>query len=255
MLSIIYKAYQNIYIFCFRRVNMANFIKKIFEGKCDQLVHYQFQKFSRGEFKDKALITATKVKERYNIVTTYEFAIDLIRALAEKIPSSEKILVTGVVVSTRDLTGELNFKDKKQFMGVKQYIVEDRFSKEDILNLCDKFPNSFIGLSFSVGDSELKIKAKAPKSAKPSNAGDKKPVPDFCKIKTSDKTIVKDLLFDVGEFKKVEINHTFLITEIITPKNEKDPLKMRENAIRKGTVIRTINVDGQEKKNRASFQI
>ena len=32
--------------------------------------------------------------------------------------------VKGIVVSTRDLTGELDFQDKKQFMGVKQYILD-----------------------------------------------------------------------------------------------------------------------------------
>ncbi|HLD97945.1 MAG TPA: hypothetical protein VI815_01315 [Candidatus Nanoarchaeia archaeon] len=232
---------------------MDNFIKKIFDGKVDNLVHIQFQKFSKGEFRYKALINVSKVKDRYNISTTYEFASDLVRIVANKIPSGKKVKVSGVVVSTRDLTGELKFKDKKQFMGIKQYIIEDEFSKEDIINLCDKFPNSFLGLSFSVDNTELKIKAKAPKSAKP-NTGDKKPTPDFCKIKSSDLGLVKNLLFDITDFKKVEINHTFIINDIIVPKLEKDPAKMREMAIRKGKIIREISLDGNISKKESAFQ-
>ena len=39
-----------------------NFIKKIFDKKIDNSVHLQFQKFSKGEFKDKALIEARDAK-------------------------------------------------------------------------------------------------------------------------------------------------------------------------------------------------
>ena len=35
---------------------MEFFTKKIFENIVDDSVHIQFQKFSRGEFKDKAMI-------------------------------------------------------------------------------------------------------------------------------------------------------------------------------------------------------
>jgi len=35
---------------------MDCFIKKILEGKKDEFVHIQFQKFSRGIFNDRAMI-------------------------------------------------------------------------------------------------------------------------------------------------------------------------------------------------------
>ncbi|MFA6023222.1 MAG: hypothetical protein WC781_03985 [Candidatus Pacearchaeota archaeon] len=223
---------------------MDSFIKKIFEGRVDNSVHIQFQKFSRGEFRDRAMINASKSKDKYSIATTYEYAVEFVRSVAEKILAGQKVKVTGVVVSTRDLKGELNFKSIKQFMGIKQYILDDLMSKEDILKLCDKFPNSFLGLSFSVGDTELKIKPKAPKSAKPSTS-DKGPSVDFCKLKTNDLNLVKSILFDVEDFKKVQISHEFLITDIEIPKNESDPAKMREMAIRKGKIVRHLNLDGK----------
>ena len=66
---------------------MDIFIKKIFNGKAegDDFVHIQFQKFSRGEFKNKALINARKVKDKFKISTTAEYANELVRMLAEKI--------------------------------------------------------------------------------------------------------------------------------------------------------------------------
>src|SRR3989344_7718161 len=102
---------------------MDSFIKKIFDGKTDELVHIQFQKFSRGEFKDKAVILYSYSKDKYSLSTTYEYSNDFARAMAEKLGDS-KTKVTGVIVSTRDLTGQVNFVDKKQFAGVKQYILD-----------------------------------------------------------------------------------------------------------------------------------
>jgi len=221
---------------------MDCFIKKIFDGKEDGLVHNQFQKFSRGEFKDKAMIIAKKSKDKYTISTTPEFSNEFVRILAEKL-GDEKVEVKGPIVSTRDLTGELDFQDKKQFAGVKQYIIDREMSGSEMISLLDKLPLSHFGLSFKVGDTELKIKPKMPKSGKPSSKGDAKPKVDFCKLITPDREIVEDLLFDIPDFKKVQISHDFIITDIILPEGETDFAKIREMAKRKGKVVRKIKVD------------
>lgn len=228
---------------------MDFFIKKIFNGEKDELVHLQFQKFSRGEFKGRALITAKNSGSKFSINTTYEYGNEFVRFLAEKL-GPEKTKVTGVIVSTKDLDRNINFSEKKQFMGVKQYIIENEMSGDEILNLCDKLKNSFIGLSFNIGDTELKIKPKAPKSGKPSTKAEDKKA-NFCKVKTSNQEIINSLIFD-GEtknFKQIEISHDFIINEIIIPdelKNEKDYAVIKEGALRKGKVIRKIKVDGKE---------
>src|SRR3989344_8238938 len=135
---------------------MDSFIKKIFDGKTDNVVHMQFQKFSKGEFRDKALVSVNKIGNKFSIGTTYEYANGLVRSVAEKLKSEEKIKVSGVVVSTSNLKGQLEFENIKQFMGVKQYIISGELSKEQILSICDRFPSSFLGLSFSTNDTELK---------------------------------------------------------------------------------------------------
>ncbi len=227
---------------------MDFFIKKIFDGKDDDVfVHLQFQKYSRGEFRDKALVKAKNSKGLYSISTTAEYANELVRAVAEKL--TKKTKVEGVVVSTMDLKNQLKFSDIKQFMGVKQYKINTEMDSQEIINLCDKFPSCFIALSFTTEDgTELKIKQKAPKSAKPSTKTDEKPPVDFCKIKTSDKKFVKNLLFDldVDNFKNVEIDHDFIIEDIEVDYSIKDPKEMREKAKRKGKVVRKIDIDGKK---------
>jgi len=221
---------------------MDSFIKKIFEDKVDENVHMQFSKFSRGEFKDRALISARKSAKKFSISTSYEYANDLVKSVAEKLSSNEKVKITGAIVSTRDLINEIQFKEKKQFQGVKRYILDTEMTKEQILNLCNNFPKAFIALSFEAKGTELKIKPKTPKSGKP-RKGDEAPKADFCKIKTSDEEIVKSLLFDVKDFKKIDIQHDFIISEIEIPKNEKDPALMREKAVRRGKIVRKIKID------------
>ena len=233
---------------------MDCFIKKIFEGKSDELVHHQFQRFSKGEFKARALINVKKVKDNFNISTTFEYASEFVRNLAEKLQG--KTMVTGVLVSTRDLTNELDFKSKKQFMGVKQYIIEKEMDKNEILDICDKFPNSFIGFSFKAENSELKIKQKAPNSGKPGTKSDEKPNPDFCKLKTNDASLFRAIVFDkeVSDFKKIEISHDFIINEMIIPSGEKDFAKMRELAKRKGKIIRYLDIDGKKIMKEREFE-
>src|SRR3989344_8018984 len=127
---------------------MEFFIKKIFEGKSDEQVHLQFQKYSRGEFNNKALVSAKKSKNNFSINTSYEYANELVKAVADKADNGEKIKITGAIVSTRDLTDDIKFKEKKQFQGVKRYIIDTEMTKEQIINLCNNFPKAFIALSF-----------------------------------------------------------------------------------------------------------
>lgn len=246
---------------------MDFFIKKIFDGQFenDELVHLQFQKFSRGNFKDRAILTAKHNGDKFSVSTTAEYANEFVRILAEKL-GDNKAHVTGIIISTRNLNGELDYQSKKQFMGVNQYIINKEMSGKNILELCNKLPISFIGLSFNVDNSELKIKPKAPKSAKPSSKGEETPKVDFCKLKTLDKEIINNLIFDkeVMGFKEIEIKHDFIIDEIIVPSeneleikgiDKNDFAKIRELAVRKGKILRKIKVDGKEIIKEMGFEV
>ncbi|MBT4166359.1 hypothetical protein HOE04_04945 [archaeon] len=242
---------------------MDSFIKKIFNESVDDSVHQQFQKFSRGEFPDRAMIRIKNSKGKYTISTTAEYAKDLITNLAEKL-KQEKTEVTGALISALDLDG-FEYKEKKSAIGVRKYLIETEMSGEEILELTNKIQKAFFALSFKTNDSELKIKPKSPKSSKGASSkkkeGEKTKI-DFCKLKTTDKSIIETLLLqdEPKDFKNMEIKHDLIIDEIIISEELKqeykdDFAKIREMAKRKGKIIRKIIIDDKETKKEKEFII
>ena len=61
-----------------------NFIKNIFDKKIDNSTHAQFQKFSKGEFRDRALIKVKHVGKKYTIYTTAKFANEFVMSITKK---------------------------------------------------------------------------------------------------------------------------------------------------------------------------
>jgi hypothetical protein len=232
-----------------------NFIKKIADKNFDNLVHLQFQKFSRGEFKDRACFKAKNSAGKYTISTTAEFGNEFVRIFAEKL-GDRKTKVVGSIIGTNDLKGILEFKKISQFQGVKNYSIDMEMSGKEILNLLDKFPKNFFGLSFSVGDDVLKIKPKAPKSGKPSKEGEKLKA-DFCKVVTKDKKLAESFVYEKPNFKNAEISHDYIIEEIVIPeylKKEKDFAIVREKSLRKGRILRRGTIDGEIIKKELPFE-
>jgi len=221
-----------------------NFIEKIKEKKIDNLVHLQFQKFSRGTFKDRAVLSVRKSKGKYTINTGPEFANELVRIVAQKL-GERKTKVTGAIVSTSDLKDKIEFTQIKQFQGVKRYLIDYEMGGKEILSLLDEFPKVFFALTFEADENNtLKIKPKAPKSSKPGK-GDKEPKADFCKFKTNDSEIGKSFVFEKDEFKKADIKHEFVIEKIvIPPESERMSFaEIREKAKRAGKIIRYSTID------------
>lgn len=233
---------------------MESVLKNIFLGKNDESVHNELIKFSRGNFDNRYLIEAKKQAGRWSIKTSAEFTNFLVRSCLKELRG--EIDVKGVIVATFDVSSEAGFdiSGTKQFMGIKQAVVDTKTSADKIIKLMDKYPKAFFALSFSGMGFELKVKAKAPKSAKPSTKGESGVKADFCSLKTSDTEIINDLFFDAPNFKEIKINHTIQINEIALPRGEKDPIKIRENAVRKGKIIRKILVDGKSLKKEAGFE-
>lgn len=239
---------------------MDCFIKKILEGKKDELVHIQFQKFSRGVFPQRAMVKFKDSSGKFTIDTTSEYARELVRAMGEKLGNG-KTHVTGALVSALDIQG-IKYEEKKMAMGVRKYMINREMTGKELVELCDTLLKVFIGLSFKVGEDELKIKDKSPKSAKGAGSSKKEDADlkiDFCKLKTTDRKLVDGLVFD-GEAKgakKVEIHHDFIIEDIVVPselKSEKDFAVIREKALRKGKIIRYLDIDGKKSKKEIGFE-
>ncbi len=230
-----------------------NFIKKVVENKVDDSVHLQFQKFSKGEFRDRAIVKVKKSGSKYTINTSAEFSNELVKAMAEKL-GDNTANVTGAIVSTNDLTGKLDFKEKKQFQGVKRYLIDKELSGNEIVELINEFPKAFFALSFEFEENKLKIKPKAPKSGKPGSKGGEIPKPNFCKLITTDREIGKSFVFEKEDFKEANITHHFMIDSLILPEGEEDFAKIRELAKKKGKIIRGAEIDGQKTTKEYEFE-
>jgi len=240
--------------------SMDCFIKKIFDRKRDEFVHLQFQKFSRGEFTNRAMIKVKESAGKFTISTTAEYARELARAMGEKL-GNNKTHVTGALISALDLQG-FQYEERKMAMGVRKYMINREMSGKEIIDLCDNVIKAFIGLSFKVGEDELKIKDKSPKSAKGASSAKKEDADlkiDFCKLKTADRSLVEGLVFDkeaIGA-KKLLVHHDFIITDIVIPpelKDEKDFAVIREKSLRKGKIIRYLDIDGNKTKKETEFE-
>ena len=231
---------------------MSEILKDIFEGKKNERIHDEFIKYSKGRFGNKYLINAKKQKSLFAIKTGAEFANYLVRVCLAGV--SAPIKITGIIVSTFDIASKVDFpiEKVKKFMGIQQAVISSEIAPEKIIKLMDDNPRAFFALSFVTPEVQLKIKAKAPKGAKPSASGEKAPVADFCSLKTANDKILKTLFFACPDFKEIALNHTVLIEDIEIPKVS-DPVQMREQSKRKGKIIRKLTADGYEKSSEAEF--
>lgn len=235
-----------------------NFIKKIVDGKVDELVHLQFQKFSKGEFKDRALVEVKKTAKNYTLKTSAEFGNDLVLEIAQEV-GENKTKVTGAIVSTVNLKEIPKFSkllahvEVKQFQGVKRFMIDQEMNGKEIEDMVKEFPKAFFGLSFNSDKSQLKIKPKAPKSGKPGK-GDEEPKADFCNLKTENSNLIKEFVFEKEDLKTAKIKHIFFIEDIVLPKGETDYAKIREMAKRKGKILRKGEIDGKEVSKEIIFE-
>ena len=230
-----------------------NVIKKIFQKDFDTEVHEALIKFGKGTFNSRFLLEAKNIKGKYSIKTSAEYVNNLLKEILLR--TRGKVKITGVIVSTFQIDEPiLNINSKKQFMGIKQFIINTEIESNELIKIMEKYPRAFFALSFSLGNTELKTKAKAPKSAKPSTKKDAEVKADFCSLKTTEKDIVEELFFDFPEFKHIKISHTINVDSIDIPLGESDPVKIRDKSIRNGKVTRNITKDEESIKKEANFR-
>ena len=230
-------------------------MNKIFDGACDDEVHVAFLKFGRGEYQNKYLIEGKRQAKKWAVKAGAEYANFLVRRCLEKFDGP--VEMKGVIVSTLDLRDEFKFDIVKagNFQGVRKFQIDCEIEPSQIFSLMDKYPKAFFALTFKGEDFVLKIKPKGPTSGKPGKEKDGGPVADFCSLKSSDKGLIDELFFGVGEFSEVKINHTITVSDIVYP-DDMDSLKpseVRELAKRKGVVVRKVLRDGVEVVSSAGF--
>jgi hypothetical protein len=167
----------------------------------------------------------------------------------------KKIRVTGIIFlrekQKQEIESLFDMKAEKK-RGSWIIGVDREFTLEEMEKIRE---NAFFILTdIDANGLVLKTKKKPPKTTKGVDKVDDK----FFSMQLDIKywpQVKEEFLFDATDGKKFEMSHTYLITEIILPKNEKDFEKIRILAKRKGKIIRKLNADGKEIKSEKEFTV
>ncbi|MSS74724.1 hypothetical protein EXS73_00715 [Candidatus Pacearchaeota archaeon] len=233
---------------------MTFVLESIARNVKDATVHDAFIKYSKGTFRQRYLVQSKKGKEGWTLKTSADYVNSIVHAGLER--ASGSIRVTGAIIATFKVAEHATFPTQglKQFMGIKQTLVDDDIPVAQLLDLMQKQPRAFYALSFSFPGGSIKTKAKAPKSAKPSTKETTEVKPDFCVLKTLDESFVNHILLDVPAAKSVTLSHSVVITDIELPQNIADPVQLREQSIRVGSMVRTCVADDVTTKKEYPFR-
>ena len=227
---------------------VKNFIQKCADTEEDALVHNRFIRFSLGEFKREAVLLK-RTKAHLVIKAGFDFAQDVYLLIAQLLKDKDVTINTkGIIVSAdKKLSAEIELAGfTVTAQRGKKYTVEAELSSKDFAKAIEKLEDYFVLLQFKIEDLELKMKMALPK---PGSLKEK-----FLTLKIGKEhmeDVQNNFLFDLDHhtFKNIEINHTFLIDDVVIPKeHENDYATARKFAQKVGRIKRVITVDGTKLK-------
>lgn len=210
---------------------METFLRKVIDGKTDPDAHRYFIRFGKGRYNNRFMIKLNFVKGVVKIRTSFELANDLVEFVNSL---GKELKFSGLILTKSKIDGMVGRKKA----GVFVYEVEKTGLEE--------FKDAYYYL-LDCEDPEilLKIKKSLPKPGKDEEKIDDK----FCSLDIDIKywPQLKEIFFwDVPDCKKAIIQNDLIINEIEIPDGEKDPIKLRELARRKGKIVRRIVCDDKE---------
>jgi hypothetical protein len=253
-----------------------HFLKKLVEhpGLQDPVkqhmdVHRHFYRYSRGEFIGPAIkisCSSTKI----TLKGSHEYEDLIIELVAKSIGDpKQEFEIKGRIITGSDISEQLaklglNWELKESTGKTKNYKADfiDKITRDKLIECTSSFrSNSYFLANFNLG-STCKVSTK-------------KNVPQPSKKKVEDDDASKRIQFSTGylrnteknlelvinniipDFKKkipngwknIMVYNYYLIDDIELPKNIKDTRLLRIFAIRKGKIIRTIEIDGETYEN------
>ncbi|MBD3212197.1 MAG: hypothetical protein GF311_06260 [Candidatus Lokiarchaeota archaeon] len=257
-----------------------HFLKKITENptledpaKEHMDVHRHFYRYSRGEFIGPA-IKLRQTSTKFTLKGSLEFE-DLVQELVLRSLSTDELEIDGTLISGQDISDKLNEFDinwelKESTGKTKNYKAsfEQSIETEKLLDLVEEFRKCcYLLLNFQLEKwVRVDTKSRLPKPSK------KKPIDDdvgkrvqFCKgyMNSSDQNnqmIMDEVVFDFKDeipedWSKITLTNNYRINEIAIPRGVKDSRKLRILAVRKGKLIRTVDIDGEIIEKQYSFVV
>ena len=228
-------------------------------------IHRHFYRYSKGDFIGPALkISQTKAK--FTLKGSHEYEDLILEIVANGISNPDEnfeikgYLITGADIS--DIINDLGFNwDLKKSTGqTKNYKAEiiDNVNKNSLLESIEAFrENSYYLLSFNINPNcKVTTKKNIPQpSKKKVEEDDVNKRIQFCtgyinNTESNFKYIMENVLPDFqSEFprkwKTFTVFNNYKINEIELPKNVKNSRLLRIMAIRRGKLIRTLDIDGE----------
>jgi len=218
---------------------IMDFVNNILAGKIGLREHLQFTRFGRGRFPGRAALNLQKAN-RIKLRGSFEYANDFVFLAIEL-----KGKFSGTIMSKENLGLENERKKSGIFVYEVSNLEASKIEKIKDKAYCVLLDASGPGFS-------LVMKKKLPK---PGKSGDLKIDDKFCILEADLQHWEKiKAYFNLPEVKKVLIQHTFLIEDIIMPAGETNPEKLRLNAKRKGKIERKVIIDKQEKIENFEFE-
>lgn len=217
-----------------------HYLRQVVSGGVDEWVHDRFIRYGKGAF-DGPVISAEKKGKAVKVSASWEYATSLLGLFSSL---EGGIQVKGMVFAKRNLSGELKdfLKISKEKKG-KLYSAEvsGEIEAEALKGLLLMIPDASILLDATHGKSRLKCKKKLPK---PGSGQDD----SFASAQLEERLfplLREEFFFDVeGEFGKIRVSHKYRIDELVPPDGVSDSARIRLEAKRKGTLTRTVEVDG-----------
>lgn len=226
-------------------------------------VHRHFYKYSRGEFLGPALKIA-KIAAKITLKGTHEYEDLILELVAQTIPDGE-VEIKGVLIAGSDISKTIT--DLGFDWDLKKSTGQTISYKADILGIVNKDlflqsietfrEHGYYLISFNINPNcKVSTKNKIPQpSKKKMEEDDVNARIQFCTgyLNTNDKNLamvvdqsLPDFKSELPErWKSITIFNNYKIKEIEIPKEIKDTNLLRMMAIRKGILIRSIDIDGE----------
>lgn len=228
-------------------------------------IHRHFYRYSKGDFIGPALkISQTKAK--FTLKGSHEYEDLILEIVANGISNpDENFEIKGNLISGADISDIINdlgfnWNLKKSTGQTKNYKAEiiDRTNKNSLIESIEAFrETSYFLLSFSINPNcKVTTKKRIPQpSKKKVGEDDVTKRIQFCtgyvnNTENNFNYIIKKALSDFqSEFprkwKTLTIFNNYKINEIELPENVKNSRLLRIMAIRKGKLLRTLDIDGE----------
>lgn len=247
-----------------------HFLKKLIESpilddpaKKHKSIHRHFARYSKGIFLGPA-IKITKTNKKITLKGSFEYE-DLIQEIIATTISEREFEINGVLITGSDIKEDisslgLDWKLKKSSGKTINYKadINDKINRNNLIEIIEKLrETSYLLLSFNLNPTcKVSTKSRIPQPSKKKIEDDdiNKRV-QFCNgvINNSERNIkliidlvLIDFKLDLPKnWKKITITNNYNITNIIIPKNIQNSSLLRIMALRKGQMIRTLDVDGE----------